>query len=73
MRCLATAGKRVNITRDIARQLLGKPVPAATNTHAKVEVLLDYNSGNGVFSMVRAAMLQAGSVEFWSESYQQFS
>jgi S-adenosylmethionine:tRNA-ribosyltransferase-isomerase (queuine synthetase) len=51
MRCLVTAGKHVNNTRAIARQLHGKRVPAAT-----VEVLLEYNSGNGVFS-VRAEVL----------------
>jgi hypothetical protein len=49
MRCLLTAGKHVNNTRAIARQLLGKRVPAATDTHATVEVLLDYNNGNGFF------------------------
>jgi hypothetical protein len=41
MRCLATTGERVNNARDIARQLLGKRVPAATDRHARVEVLLD--------------------------------
>jgi hypothetical protein len=51
-RCLITAGKHVNNTRAIARQLLGKRVPAAT-----VEVLLDYNSGNGVFYTVRAYVI----------------
>jgi hypothetical protein len=35
----------------------GKRVPAATDTHATVEVLLDYNNGNGVFFVVRAEML----------------
>jgi hypothetical protein len=34
--CLITAGKHVNNIRSIARQLLGKRVPAAT-----VEVLLE--------------------------------
>jgi hypothetical protein len=57
MRCLVTAGKHVNNTRAIARQPLGKRVPAATDTHATVEVLLEYNSGNGVFYVVRAEML----------------
>jgi hypothetical protein len=33
----------------IARQLLGKQVPAATNKEATIEVLLCYNDGNGVF------------------------
>jgi hypothetical protein len=57
MRCLVTAGKHVNNTRAVARQLLGKRVPAAMDTHATVEVLLDYNNGNGVFYVVRAEML----------------
>jgi hypothetical protein len=57
MRCLVTAGKHVNNTRAIARQLLGKRVPAATDTHAMVDVLLDYNNGNGVLYVVRAEML----------------
>jgi hypothetical protein len=51
------AGKHVNNTRAIARQLPGKQVPAATNTHAMVEVLLDYNNGNGVFYVVHTKML----------------
>jgi hypothetical protein len=57
MRCLVTAAKHVSNSRAIARQLLGKRVPSATDTHATVEVLLDYNSGNGVFWVVRAEML----------------
>jgi hypothetical protein len=57
LRCLVTAGKHVNNTRAIARQLLGKRVTAATDTHATVEVLLDYNNRNGVFYVVRAEML----------------
>jgi hypothetical protein len=52
-----TVGKHVNDIRAISRQLFGKWVPAATNMHATVEVLLDYNNGNGVFSVVRAEML----------------
>jgi hypothetical protein len=40
MRCLVTASKHVNNTWAIAGQLLGKRVPAATDTHAMVEVLL---------------------------------
>jgi hypothetical protein len=51
------AGKRVNNTQAIVRQLLGKRVPAATNTHATIEVLLNYNNGKGVFYVVRAEML----------------
>jgi hypothetical protein len=57
MRCLVTAGKHVNNTRAIARQLLDKRVPAATDTQATVEVLLDYKNGKGVFYVVRAEML----------------
>jgi hypothetical protein len=45
---MVTAGKHVNNSRDIARQLLGKRVPAETDTHVTVEVFLDYKSGNGV-------------------------
>jgi hypothetical protein len=56
-RCMVTAGKHANNTRAIVMQLLGKRVPAATDTHAAVEILLDYNSGNGVFYVVRAEML----------------
>jgi hypothetical protein len=70
---LVTAGKQINNNRALARQLHGKRVPAATNTHATVEILLDYNNGNGVFCVVRAEMLSAGSVEFLCESCQQFS
>jgi hypothetical protein len=48
-----TAGQQlllgnVNNTLTTTRQLLGKRVPAATGTHAKVDVLLDYSYGNGV-------------------------
>jgi hypothetical protein len=57
MRCLVTAGKYVNNTWAIARQPLCKPVPAATDTHAMVEVLLGYNNGNGVFNVIRAEIL----------------
>jgi hypothetical protein len=57
MRCLMTAGKHVNRIRASARQLLGKRVPAATDTYATIKVLLDYNNGNGVFYVVRAEML----------------
>jgi hypothetical protein len=42
MRCLVTAGKHVNDIRALTRQLLRKRVPAATDTHATVEVLLNY-------------------------------
>jgi hypothetical protein len=56
MRCLVTTGEHVNNTHAIARQLLGKRVPAATDV--TVEVLLDYNNGNGFFFyVVRAEML----------------
>jgi hypothetical protein len=57
LRCLVTAGKHVNNTQAIARQLLGERVPAATDTHATVEVLLDYNNGNDVLYVVRAEVL----------------
>jgi hypothetical protein len=57
LRCLVTTGKHANNTRPIARQLLGKSVPAVTDTHATVEVLLDYNNGNAVFYVIRADML----------------
>jgi hypothetical protein len=49
MRCLETVGKHVNIPRAIARQLLSKWIPTATDTHATAEVLLDSNNGNGAF------------------------
>jgi hypothetical protein len=54
LRCLVTVGKHTNSTRAIVRQLLGKRVPAATVTHAMVEVLLNYNNGNYVSYVVRA-------------------
>jgi hypothetical protein len=57
MHCLVTAGKHVNNTRAITRQLFGKRVPAATNTHAAVEVLLGYNNRTGVFYVIRAEIL----------------
>jgi hypothetical protein len=57
MRYLVTAGKHVKNTRAISRQLLGKRVRAATDTHATVEILLDYNNQNGVFYVVRAEVL----------------
>jgi hypothetical protein len=40
-RCLVTTDKHVNNTRDLARQLLCKRVPATTDTHATNEVLLE--------------------------------
>jgi hypothetical protein len=56
-RFLVTAGKDVNNTRAIARQMLGKRVPTVTDTHATAKVFLDYNNGNGVFYVIRAEML----------------
>jgi hypothetical protein len=50
------AGKHVKNTRATARQLHGKQVPTATDMHAKVEVLLDYNNGKSVSFVVRAEM-----------------
>jgi hypothetical protein len=38
-------------------QMLGKWVPTAMDTHAMVEVLLDYNNRNGVLYVVHAKML----------------
>jgi hypothetical protein len=51
------AGENVNNSQAIARQLLGKRSPAATDTHATVEVLLDYNNANGGCYVFRAEML----------------
>jgi hypothetical protein len=33
----------------ISRRLLGKQVSEATNMHTTIEVVLNYNNGNGVF------------------------
>jgi hypothetical protein len=71
MRCLVVAGKHGNNIRTIARQLLGKRVPAARDTQAKVEVLLGYKNGNGDFYVVRAEILYGGLLEFRSWSCQQ--
>jgi hypothetical protein len=57
MSYFAKASKYVNNTWVIARQLLGKRVPAATDMHATAEVLLDYNNGNNVLYVVRVEML----------------
>jgi hypothetical protein len=57
MCCLVTAGKHVNNTCGIARQLLSKRVPVATDTHALVKELLDYNNENDAFYVVHAKML----------------
>jgi hypothetical protein len=57
MRCLVTVDKHINNTRAVAKQLLGKRVPAATDTHAMVEVLLAYNNGYDVFYVARAEIL----------------
>jgi hypothetical protein len=46
MRYLVIAGKHVNSTQAVSRQLLSKQIPAATDAHATVEVLLDYNNGD---------------------------
>jgi hypothetical protein len=37
MHSFVTVGKHVNNTRAIARRLLSKEVPEATNTHKKME------------------------------------
>jgi hypothetical protein len=57
MRCLVTTSKYVSNTSTVARQLLGKRVPVATDAHATVEVLLNYNNGSTVFYVIRAEML----------------
>jgi hypothetical protein len=44
-------------TTAVSRQRLGKHVPVVTNTQGKVEVLLDYKNGKGVFYVVRAEKL----------------
>jgi hypothetical protein len=49
--------KSVNNTWATARQLRGKWVPTATDMHATVKVLSDYNNGNGVFYVVHAEIL----------------
>jgi hypothetical protein len=38
----------------IARQRLGRQVSPVTNEQAIIEVLLNYNDGNGVFCRVRS-------------------
>jgi hypothetical protein len=55
--CLVTAVKRISNTRAIARQLLGKRVPEATDTQATVEVLLDSNNGNSAFHVFHTEIL----------------
>jgi hypothetical protein len=52
-----TAGKHINNTRPIDRKVLSKRVPATKDTHATVEVLLEYNNEHCVFYVVRAEML----------------
>jgi hypothetical protein len=47
MRCFVTAIKLVKNSRYIARQRLGERVPEASDTHATVDVLLDYNNIDG--------------------------
>jgi hypothetical protein len=46
---LVTTSKNINNTLAITKKLLGKRVPAAMDSHEMIEVLLDYNNGNGVF------------------------
>jgi hypothetical protein len=57
MHCLLRASKHVKNTQAIAGQQLDKRIPMATDAHATVEVLLDYNNGNSVFDVVGAKML----------------
>jgi hypothetical protein len=40
----------------IARQRLGKQVPAAMNEQATIEVLFGYNDGNGVFYWIASRL-----------------
>jgi hypothetical protein len=54
MHCLVTASKHINNTQVITRQLLGKRLPVATDMHATVKVLSDYNNADGVFNVVHA-------------------
>jgi hypothetical protein len=35
-------------TRAVSRQRLGKHFPAATNTHATIEVFMEYNNRDGI-------------------------
>jgi hypothetical protein len=42
------------INKHIPRLQLDNHVPETTDAHAREEVLLDYNNGNGVFFVVRA-------------------
>jgi hypothetical protein len=49
----AIAMKQTNQHTSIARQRLGKQVPAVTNTETIIEALLGYSDGNGVLCWVR--------------------
>lgn len=53
----ATAMQQVDKQTLILMQQLNKHVPMATDMHAMIEALLDYNNGNGVFYVVCADML----------------
>jgi hypothetical protein len=64
MCCLVTAGKHVNNTQAIARQLLSKRVPEAADAHATVEALLDHNNENGAIYVIRVQLLYGGRVVF---------
>jgi hypothetical protein len=54
IRFYVMAGKHINNTRTITRQLLVEWVLAATGTHATDEELLHYYNGINVSYMVRA-------------------
>jgi hypothetical protein len=73
MHCLVTTNKHINNTQAIARQLLGKRVLTAMDTHAVVEVLLDYNNGNHVSYVVHAKCYKQGQSSSRRISCQQFS
>jgi hypothetical protein len=51
----------VFVVTSIARQRLSKHVPAANNAQAKIEVLLSYNDGNGVFFWVHHEAIYRGT------------
>jgi hypothetical protein len=57
MCCFVTVSKHIRNIRAIAKQLVGKWVPAATDMHTAIKVLLGYSNGNGVFYVVHAKML----------------
>jgi hypothetical protein len=55
--CLVTACKNVSNTQAKARQVLGKRIPTAMDSHKTIKLLFDYNNGKGVFYVVHAKIL----------------